>query len=286
MLNQKKFVLAAVGLLTGLSVGVAHAQSMIARELTPKNGAWIEVPAQTEQIWISRSHLLMIEPNESCQSNGAHKRCAQIKVFLVDKSKETLEALLAEVKFSADSSKVTQYTIEQGNMVYGLDVVSGQWAIMANGKPILENAYLVQEPGIVRFEVLDDGWLQGYVPDEPTTDAKKCEHNFYYDENGLYDGYASGSVCFYPHKTLSQAYADFRNENINNENGRYLRERLTLKQHVKDVIDMEGVDLNIEYSWPNEKHLHLELSFAGGVTTFEIIQTENGVIIKELYSAD
>lgn len=285
MLNQKKYVLVAA-FFSGLSVSAVQAQSMIAQELKPKNGAWINVPAKAEQIWVSRSHLLMIEPEESCQPNDVQKRCEQARVFLVDKSKGTVEDLPAQVGFSADSSKATQYTIEQGNQVYGLDVVSGQWAIMHNGKPVLENAYLVQEPSIVRFEILDDGWLQGYVPDEPTTDAKECEHSFYYDENGLYDGYASGSVCFYPHKTLSQAYADFRNENINNANGRYLRERLLVKKNVKIVIDEEDMDLIIQYTWPNEKHLQLELSFAGGVTTFEMIQTENGMMIKELYSAD
>lgn len=113
---------------------------------------------------------------------------------------------------------------------------------------------------------------------------KECQPLTFKDENGNDDIYRSGTRCFYQNKNLLDSYQKYREENINNEAGKYLMRELTIGKNTED--NLSSVGLNISYKWLNNNSLNIVLSFPGGVTTLTFEEKPNGTIINTIYDAD
>lgn len=98
------------------------------------------------------------------------------------------------------------------------------------------------------------------------------------------DGYLWGDICFYPKKNLLNSYREYRKENINNDDGKYLIKELKIGKNIKRR--MKSVDLLLAYKWLNNNRLDIILHFGGGITTISFEEKKSGTTVKTIHNAD
>ncbi|MBF8456883.1 hypothetical protein IV494_06770 [Kaistella sp. G5-32] len=89
--------------------------------------------------------------------------------------------------------------------------------------------------------------------------------------------------CLYENYTLEQAYQKFKEENKNNDDGKFLADHLP-----KNNIDIpfEEYPISAKYSILKQGNLKIELLFPGGLTYITFKKIENGVKITTVNSPD
>ena len=94
-----------------------------------------------------------------------------------------------------------------------------------------------------------------------------------YDED-----YTKIIECTFEGKNMKQVY-DFM---IAKETNEYLKPELPLANIQYAATEVTEV----EYKYKSEKHLLIEVFYAGGINSYEIIENKNCTILKTTYSAD
>jgi hypothetical protein len=93
------------------------------------------------------------------------------------------------------------------------------------------------------------------------------------------DGYVAIQECIFPNATMQQVYNIVKRVDPN------LKTELPATNMKYRSIENGGFP-EIEYQYKSKKHLFIELGYAGGETTIEIIENENGAQSKIRYSPD
>jgi hypothetical protein len=109
---------------------------------------------------------------------------------------------------------------------------------------------------------------------------KRCEEAVF-DEDA-----AAIYSCFYPAQTILEAYADFRESRIqespDDPGYKNLRVKLEIGKNHKYADD----DVEIQYTWNNDKALVVNIYYAGGETDAEFTREPDGTRSIVTFSPD
>jgi hypothetical protein len=123
----------------------------------------------------------------------------------------------------------------------------------------------------IYFNKLSEIWKkQAENQDEDRTNLSDCDD---YTED---DGYTQIRVCTFENKNLQQVYEIAKKADV------HLKQELP----TTDIQYTEDETIEVSYQYKSKKHLWIEVYYAGGVTTIEIVENKDATTLKTIFSAD
>lgn len=95
------------------------------------------------------------------------------------------------------------------------------------------------------------------------------------------DGFKT--ICLFENKSIAETYTFFYNKNHMNKNHTGLTKQLpsSTKQY-----GLRNIHQHYNFTWKNKNDLKIEISYDGGITSYEFLQQGNNIKFISIYSPD
>lgn len=146
---------------------------------------------------------------------------------------------------------------------------------IAEDKKSFEDSIKIPKPAVIVPHKIDEIKIEPIKCFPPQSiDCKDKGGNM---ENGFV------TECIYKNYGLSEAYQLFREQNKDNEDGKFLEKQLPPDKH---TVVFNDYPISVTYTYPKPNTLEIEIFFQGGVTTITFKEDKESVKVTTNHSPD